>query len=1192
MRNITAVPSLLRPLSLILPGLVTLVACCTNLQAQTWPKDIDRRLGLQWSKSPAAGDSLYGKFGPLEQFRLIIPDAVVVFDETGNIVPSKTILGRSGKHELWFQAEPKHQYFVGWENAKKTPTELPADAAPVKEGSGKAAPPAKTDAKPDAAKAKGSERKPPETVFAKPAPPKKPAPPEPRLTRPAGWSSNIPVVEVRPGDLHSRPTWKVDQGTLTNSGRRPLDAIVSRAQFRDFELSVRVRPEGLGQCGIAIRMGDSNAVRSGLCWLIAVAKSADQTLGKNQTLGLVRDNATGALLKLQEWNDLKVICRGRSVQLLLNGALSKSLQLPHEGDLGNVALLSDNTPASFDDLKIAELPSQTQLLTEDFSGNAPTPEGLSRSWIFSGQSAGSGFVRVINSGSTPARYEIATRFHQAPFRSDPILLSPTPIDPQQSSPWFWIGSLEDAHPPLTLFIYSLSAPNIAVVKSKANERPATTAGGTIEFVRTLAGREGEYLRRLRLDTGPVVVEVQRSSLLDESDLRTPDEIGEETLENVRKLKFPGKPPQKLPTGSAWGTEADLQAGRLLGINAVTGSPQGFPSAEFTKLGYRYIFGNSHAIETREQGYGYKLDLLDAEMKKLVDAWKATGLQSKVYFLNLFEDAALDIQGQARKAQPVDLAVDPNAWKQMMQVAGLKPEDFVVASDPPPPTAKPDSPEYWAKLQAVHPREGYDEPASAMKSLRLLASIWPTRFRNATESARRAFHRGISTTANIDGDQYLEQGVGSINPWTLFSGPQSLDIAKSRDDSVIDALDEEFLIDLQRSALATEPKPVFGNFAVQSGPRARSAQSLELRGMSALGAGARGLIFSSWGPRWQAATHWYSEDVSRLEAVGRINHAAGWVEDILLDGHPPQGEVGIIVSPLNDLWEFLLRGTERMNLPVERRRLHRLLRGLHYQVDFLNDAALPRDSELDRYRLLIVAQPCSSGETTRRLHAWVNRGGILLGSASIGHLDENCQPAPIIEEKGDPRPAGLLATFGIRGLRWIRGTKRTLQVTPTASINVTGPIRGIENDSAEILSKYSTGEAAITRKKVGKGEAILCGFAIGAAYFDKARIEQDVLKGTQPSVRELIRPWLATTPSPFCRTDLPVISARPIRSYRGNAIFLINSSGAPVSKVRVTVKLSGVTEAESLLQGKLAISRDGAASQFELPLEKTDVIRFK
>lgn len=1152
--------------SLIL--LISLLGSTHSLWAQTWPADIDRRLELNWPARMPTADRIYGKLGTFDQLRQILPEQVVVFDDLGKLAVSKVILTRVGRRELWFQAEPTRKYFVGWATVAKT-------TAPAKSGA-------------------AADRLDPKDAGQRAKP--KAATLEPRYALPPGWLTATPVAEVRPGEMFSRPTWENKQGTLFNTGRRTRDFLVSRGVFHDFELAVRIRPEAAGQFGVAVRIGNvSSPVNSGVCWLVGVARSADQTLGANQTLGLVRDDEEGPLLKAKAWNEVKVICEGRVVQLLLNGELCKTLKLLEgESSAGAVALVADNATASFDDLKIREIPTQKVLLEQSFSSEGADPtDNLNEHWRGMSQEPASGFLRVINAGTTATRFEVTARVHQAPWRIGPFAFSQQTVEPGQATPWLWLESLEGISSPCTLEIAaSRSAVRSSRPKLKGADQQPEDTPRTVEFVRSLAGQDGQFLRRLRLQSEPLIVEVRRPDLRDETDLRTPEEIGEEVLDQVRKLKFKGKPPEKLPSGSPSGTAADLEAGRLLGFNAVAGGPHNFPVEAFRKFRFRYIFSDSHAIETREQGFGFKRDAVNLEMKKLFDEWTLIGLADKVHFVNLFEDAALNIEGQVRKVQPVNLAIDPNAWLQMMQVAGLKPADFLVADNPPPADAAPDSPEYWQKLQAAHPRDGREDPAGALKSLRLLASIWPTRFRNGTDAARRAFRRGVLTSADIHGEQYFLNGVGGIDPWTVYSRQQALDIAMSRDDSALDPGEVEFLIDLQRSAQGTSQRPVFGSFAAQTGRRGRSSRSLELRGFSALGAGARGLTFSAWGPRWQADSKWYSDDPSRLEAIGRINHAAGWVEEILLDGHPAPGEVGILVSPLSDLWEYLPREKESIDVRAERHRLHRLFRSFHFQVDFLHEDQLPRDSELDRYRVLVLTQPCLKLASAKRLVAWVNRGGTLIGSGSIGQFDEHYQPYPGKNSVKGTENEGMLAAFGINGLEWQRSAERTIAATRAATVEVRVPVRSFVLDSAEVVHLFDTKAPAVTRRKFGKGQLIFCGFALGAVYHDRARLDQEVYKGMQAAVRELVRPWLTGSNAPLCRTDHPLISARLIRSYHGNAVFLINLSGGPVSRVRITLKMPGIQSAESLSQGTLVVERSSLESRFAIPLETTDVVRFK
>jgi hypothetical protein len=1021
-----------------------------------------------------------------------------------------------------------------------------------------------------------------------------------RLQRPTGWSTSTPVAELRAGSLLIRPAWEVAEKALVQNTRRQQEFLVSRQEFGDFELSIRVKPLTPGKAGIAIRIEDADApASSGINRMIAVARSTRSLTTVHETRGMVRSDEEGPALLPLTWNHLQVRCVSSKVEFTINGEKCPSINLPAGTRAkGAVALMASGARIAFDDLRVTEIPSGRLLFNDDFnSGTQPSDEN----WRTSGGAAGrrgTGFVRLTNTGRLAFRCRAEIRFHEKPWGLRPLTMVDDSLEPGRASPWLWLEDLPNVTAPCTLRVTAI--PNVSSLpkpetvprspslqrgpKESAKETPAPQPFGALEFSRSLEPTSKEIIRKVPLSDELTVVEIQQLDIPSATDLRTPAEVGSKLLRQVQALKFVGRRPEKFPTGSPAVLAEDLEAGRLLGFNAVAGTPQKFPADLFRKFGYRFLFANTTALESRDFDYGYKIDALNREFQRVASLWSRLGLAEKIYLVNLTEGSQLDIDGQLRKVNPANLAVDPEAWKQMMRVAGLQPSDFADHDDLPPAGLAPSSPEYWEKLRTTHPTEWKADPAGALKTLKLLGSIWPTRFNNGRESVRQVFRRGAYTSARIDAEQYLRLGLGGLDPWNLYTRQQSPDIPQACDGVGDSPLDEEFLIDLQRSSLNGANRPVFSCLAGPLLPSVRQLDSsggnLERRAMCALGAGARGLNFLDWGPRWQADERWYSDDLARLQMVGKVNHAVGWIEDILMEGRPQQGEIGIIVSPISDSWNFTLRSQEALDAVAERRLLHHLFRSMHYQVDFLHEELLPRDFELQRYRVLVLAQSCITPVTTQKLQEWVSRGGTLIGIGALGQYSESRQPQP-----------GMLPAFGIKELSWLNQEFRTVSTPSGMTLRLDQPVRKIVPGEAKVLVKYGSGEPAVLRKSQGKGQFLFCGFAPGLAYEFGLPSQESVPGQTQAAVRDLVRPWLASTGTPLCRTDHPQAGARIIRSYLGNALFLVNHSAAPLPRVRVTIQISGLKAAESLTRGALKFT-GGKTCEFDLPLETTDVVRLK
>ena len=963
---------------------------------------------------------------------------------------------------------------------------------------------------------------------------------------------NIPEIGsdaplATPGEMVRRPTWRIKDGAVEQTTAGHNLCLVSQAEFTDFELTCRVK--ATAEAALAVRGRADDVDTSGVYWMMGVGKHG-ATNGDNQLWGAIRDATPGPGLAAQEWNDLKVVAQGQKLTFTVNGTLAKSVELPAGvATHGHIALATYGGPAQFADVRVTAVGKI--VFTDDFAGT----EIDGQRWRNPDGEPCRGFVHVINAGDKARNFVMSLAFHRDPWASHGTAFDATPTAPGQSTAWLWPAGI----PP--------RAPFTVMVREVSNNLT-----GRVEYVSALADPQPLFADALPAGS---CVEFQRGNAYRADEIQSDAALGRATLDAVRAMKFKGQAPVRFPTGQPTGNDFDLQAGRVIGFNMLFGLPGNLTREKFDALGFKYIFGYTHLLTAQGKGVGYRQAINRSEMENLAEIYRKADLLDRVYMVSVFDEPGTNIKADVQ-AGLGKLEADPDAWNQIITTAGLKPTDLIRPEDPPPADADPMSTNYWKHVRGWKTADREANPLGVYRTMLVDQAIYPCRFRNARTAIRAAFGTNVLVTANVHADHWFRGTLTDIEPWGIYSRLEALDVPQACDYNVGWPQNEEFMIDSMRCALRPHDKPVNAYLAAQASYQTRSPASLKMRAISAIGAGARSLSFYEWGPRRFATENWYDTDRDRLRVIGEVNHAIGWAEDILVDGRPRPAKVAILFSHPGDLWDLLdINGVAT----AERRALFHLLRGLHRQVDFINDDILPSAQELNGYRVIFMSQRCITAKAVELLRDWVKSGGTLVASLACGQLDELAKPTRQMPQ-----------LFGLESMELVE-TNRLLK---SPVIETRRYCANVKPDGAAVVAQFDDGAPAVITKKFGQGNLIYTAFLLGHAYqTSKVRMENDVLTGMQESVRDLIAPWLAVAGAPECLTDNPLVGARLIESPHGRVVVLVNSTGKPaIPAVRVTVQATGVKSVASLEQGKLAFQEVGNTITFQLPVGLTDIVKMQ
>lgn len=977
---------------------------------------------------------------------------------------------------------------------------------------------------------------------------------EPEADVPPGLDAALPVVTGAAGGVFRRSVWQADGDVIRQTSRAADAALVTSGSFSDFVVTVKVRPTGgrpARRIGLCLRAADRDRPGQGIRWL--VGRADDAVRAEHVFQRLAAEPQAGPGIAEDGWTTFRArVATGRATFFIGDERVA---EFPLPADLpaaGGIAIVTQAGEAEFTDLVVTD-PAGGRLWSPHLAAGLTAAD-----WHNPDHEARGGFFRVVPEDPR-ARLScmVQAAFHRAPWRSETRLV----VEPEAAAPWLFMPLLTETNP-VTLKLV----------------RP--DGGGRIDFA--TAPVADAIFRSLPFGRDGLVCEASRAAFARPDDVRTDEEVSSETLAAVKAMTFKGRRPRRFLIGYPQGHRHDFEAGRVLGFNCLHGN--GMPRALFEELGYEKAFAFTHVLSLPNLGRGYLADVNDAEMRKLADAWRQAGSLDRIHAISVFDEPGTDVTAWLR-GEPQRMK-DVAAFKSIIRFAGLEPTAFIDPDDPPAPGLTPDDEDFWKHVRTARLDERGRNPRFVLDTMRLQAGIFPSRFGLIREAIHRHFGSGVLVTANVHDRHFMKGLPTDIEPFRLYGRDGVLDVPQACDYNVGDGPAMEFMIDLFRSAQRPHDHPIDAYQASQSHYLPRPARSLRLRTMSAIAAGARSIQYYNYGPRYLATENWYDDDREKLQTIGEINHAVGWAEDALVDGRPRRARVAVLWPRDGDLWDQL-DGLEFYGF--ERRFCHHLARGLGHGVDVLSDQHLPEPAEFDRTRVILMSQRCLPDEAARRILEWVDRGGTLVASVSCGQLDGLARPSMT-----------MLDAFGIAGLdiemanmHW---TKLGL-IPPRRIVDAQVETEGIKADvkpaDATIVATFDDGRPALLRKARGRGQLIYSAFLLGWT------LEKG--EGTQASVRDLARPWLAPAGPPDCASDKPAVSARLIEGPKSSAVVLVNSTGRDsVESVAVTIaRLAGTPLAtaapvsvESHAHGTLPFEATGDEIRFQVPLGLSDIVLVK
>jgi beta-galactosidase GanA len=369
----------------------------------------------------------------------------------------------------------------------------------------------------------------------------------------------------------------------------------------------------------------------------------------------------------------------------------------------------------------------------------------------------------------------------------------------------------------------------------------------------------------------------------------------------------------------------------------------------------------------------------------------------------------------------------------------------------------------------------------------------------------------------------------------------------------------------------------------------SAADITRYNLEALAHGAKAILYQGYREwpcipiHWGALADFEGQPTPRYQAAARINRMLGEHAALFLAAAPPPAQVALFDDTRN---ATVLHGMGAEDLLRRcRRGAYRTFWRAGYPVEFVDAAGLQEGG--GRLPACVVL-PCAlliDAATGAALRRFVERGGTLLAFAKCAWVDERGwswarQPG-----------AGLEAVFGARAgeAERVGGEPAALELDPTVALaaRLQPAVAGLvfhhrqpllPLDGTAVLARFADGSAAITRRRLGAGQAILVG-----THLDAAALERDAAAALLLALAEsagLARPLECTAP--------PGVDAHLLESSGGQLFILTNNGPAP-ARVRVRPAHAALRQASELLHGLPVRIEDGAAL-VELPAWDGAVVR--
>lgn len=331
---------------------------------------------------------------------------------------------------------------------------------------------------------------------------------------------------------------------------------------------------------------------------------------------------------------------------------------------------------------------------------------------------------------------------------------------------------------------------------------------------------------------------------------------------------------------------------------------------------------------------------------------------------------------------------------------------------------------------------------------------------------------------------------------------------------------------------------------------------------------------------------------------------GQFEDIVQKGAVRGGTAALWFSEVSDAWR-----DNQGSMSAAKRSMYTAILHQQLQLDFVVDQDAT-DGILAEYKVLYVTDPHLHSASAAAIAAWVKKGGRLLATAGAGMFDEYNQPNKVFRELLGVDQSALEAPAAkqigyikqdlpfvdpVDTVTWKHGDR-------TVAIPAFGACSRFAVKGAEVIGTFSDGTPAISRRAVGTGTAIYCGFLPSLSYYKPATPARPVDRGSSdasfshfiPTAFDANASALIALPAAGVARQVtcsnPLVEAKIIQHKEGSVITLVNWSDGPVEDLTVTVNVRTRSSKAYLASGApVTVVSKKKPAVFSLSLDVADAL---
>lgn len=379
-----------------------------------------------------------------------------------------------------------------------------------------------------------------------------------------------------------------------------------------------------------------------------------------------------------------------------------------------------------------------------------------------------------------------------------------------------------------------------------------------------------------------------------------------------------------------------------------------------------------------------------------------------------------------------------------------------------------------------------------------------------------------------------------------------------------------------------------------------------RVLTLVGRGAKYIDFYTFGP-WFLFSNGWSENLRAYPEIANATQTLAEAEALLYAGQPLRGQVAILLPSSSGLWD---ESAGYKLYQMEIMWLHTALVYAGYHIDFLDETDIEKDQlSLRGYSVLYVTGPNLNLDRQQQIALWVQAGGTVAITPGAATADEYNTPTNFLDSLLGLKNRSQDRTITDQKLERnesLHGLGESVELFgPTVALErvlVPDPLEPV-GPGAVVLARFSNGQAALSSRNHGAGQALAYGFFPGYEYFKSQYTENPVGSPVAYPAFEFPR-WgkaqrdYAVAPARLANTPKLVevshegVEVCRLDSAQGTALILLNWTNEAIPSLTLSLRVNDIGAFQTASTLKQPIISQGVLNGdliIMLPIHKTEIV---